>query len=106
MSALDLTKHCALCGQRLPYTHGFNFSDSRDRRDFEHRELLDEDGSIDIFEVRCKCEGRGNPGECGTCRACRIERIGCGCDGALDDGCFSCNPTKYERPACPGNGVM
>lgn len=38
--------------------------------------------------------------KCGKCDACELERIGCGCDGALDDGCFLCRPLKHTRPAC------
>lgn len=38
---------------------------------------------------------------CGDCHACELERIGCPCDGALDDGCFLCTPAKHARPACP-----
>jgi hypothetical protein len=37
---------------------------------------------------------------CGHCSSCWIETHGCGCDGALDDGCFNCNERK-PRPACP-----
>lgn len=40
-------------------------------------------------------------GRCGTCNACEIERIGCPCDGALDDGCFLCTPDRHARPPCP-----
>jgi hypothetical protein len=35
-----------------------------------------------------------------VCNACEIERIGCSCDGSLDDGCFFCKPEKHERPPC------
>lgn len=35
------------------------------------------------------------------CDSCYLERIGCGCDGAYDDGCFLCTPKKHDRPACP-----
>lgn len=42
-------------------------------------------------------------GKCGKCDSCELERIGCGCDGALDDGCFLCHPEKHERPPCPGS---
>lgn len=38
---------------------------------------------------------------CGKCNACEIERIGCGCDGSLDDGCFLCEPERHQRPTCP-----
>jgi len=38
---------------------------------------------------------------CGKCDSCQIERIGCGCDGAYDDGCFLCRPSLHERPPCP-----
>lgn len=34
------------------------------------------------------------------CNPCAIERHGCGCDGALDDGCFLCTPSRHKRPAC------
>lgn len=34
------------------------------------------------------------------CVWCRTERIGCGCDGALDDGCFHCTPHRHQRPPC------
>ena len=34
------------------------------------------------------------------CEACEIERIGCPCDGSLDDGCFLCTPEKHARPPC------
>jgi hypothetical protein len=37
----------------------------------------------------------------GLCNACAIERMGCGCDGALDDGCFLCSPDVHQRPPCP-----
>ena len=37
---------------------------------------------------------------CGQCWACGVERIGCGCDGAMDDGCFLCTPSRHERPPC------
>jgi hypothetical protein len=35
------------------------------------------------------------------CNSCEIERIGCGCDGAYDDGCFRCAPSRHVRPPCP-----
>lgn len=38
---------------------------------------------------------------CGKCDACEIERVGCPCDGALDDGCFLCTPDRHQRPPCP-----
>lgn len=38
---------------------------------------------------------------CGTCNSCEIERIGCACDGAYDNGCFHCTPEQHQRPACP-----
>lgn len=38
---------------------------------------------------------------CGTCRSCTIARIGCGCDGSFDDGCFLCSPERHVRPPCP-----
>lgn len=38
--------------------------------------------------------------QCGKCDACELERIGCGCDGALDDGCFLCRPGHHKRPPC------
>jgi hypothetical protein len=40
-------------------------------------------------------------GDIDRCRACKIEKIGCACDGAFDDGCFLCCPAKHERPECP-----
>lgn len=40
-------------------------------------------------------------GKCGRCSACELERIGCGCDGALDYGCFLCTPSRHPRPECP-----
>lgn len=40
-------------------------------------------------------------GRCGNCPACELERIGCGCDGALDEGCFLCTPNLHKRPPCP-----
>lgn len=42
-----------------------------------------------------------NVRRCGKCDACEIERIGCACDGAVDDGCFLCAPERHERPECP-----
>lgn len=42
---------------------------------------------------------------CGECCACETERIGCGCDGAVDDGCFLCTPETHARPACPTRGA-
>ena len=42
------------------------------------------------------------PKRCTDCNACRIEAIGCACDGALDgEGCFLCEPEKHARPPCP-----
>jgi histidinol dehydrogenase len=38
---------------------------------------------------------------CGECDACRIESIGCPCDGSFDDGCFLCTPQAHSRPPCP-----
>lgn len=35
------------------------------------------------------------------CGYCDVERLGCGCDGALDDGCFLCAPERHHRPSCP-----
>jgi hypothetical protein len=35
-----------------------------------------------------------------TCNPCEIERLGCGCDGAEDDGCFLCTPSQHKRPPC------
>lgn len=37
---------------------------------------------------------------CGRCPSCWIETHGCGCDGALDDGCFNCTEGR-PRPECP-----
>lgn len=37
---------------------------------------------------------------CGECWACQVERIGCACDGAMDDGCFLCTPARHKRPPC------
>ena len=34
------------------------------------------------------------------CSPCTLERIGCGCDGSMDDGCFICTPDRHERPVC------
>ncbi len=34
------------------------------------------------------------------CNPCSIELRGCGCDGALDDGCFLCSPATHKRPEC------
>lgn len=42
-------------------------------------------------ETRCGLTG---------CDPCTIERIGCGCDGSMDDGCFLCTPSQHARPAC------
>lgn len=44
--------------------------------------------------------------KCERCTACEIERIGCGCDGAYDDGCFLCRPQLHQRPACPWELVL
>lgn len=41
--------------------------------------------------------------KCGQCNSCQLEKIGCGCDGATDDGCFLCNPQKFKRPPCPSD---
>ena len=34
------------------------------------------------------------------CETCDTIRIGCGCDGAYDDGCFLCTPERQARPPC------
>lgn len=34
------------------------------------------------------------------CSTCITKRIGCGCDGALDDGCFLCTPECHVEPPC------
>lgn len=51
-----------------------------------------------------KFRGVKNPDDCRClnvdCNPCNIERSGCGCDGALDDGCFLCTPTAHKRPKC------
>lgn len=98
---MDLTKNCALCGAMLPYLHGLDLKHQGDRQWLENMLQSDAKGEIDILAERCVCEGRGKPGECGCCCACNVERHGCGCDGAYDDGCFNCNPETYARPACP-----
>lgn len=36
------------------------------------------------------------------CSVCELERIGCGCDGADDDGCWICTPDRHQRPPCKG----
>lgn len=34
------------------------------------------------------------------CNPCKLEVIGCGCDGSMDEGCFICTPKKFPRPEC------
>ncbi len=43
------------------------------------------------------------PKYCGTCDACELVKEGCGCDGALDDGCFLCSSDRHPRPPCPSD---
>lgn len=51
-------------------------------------------------QVAVQAQDDGIP-RCGKCNSCEIEKIGCGCDGAYDDGCFLCRPERHERPLCP-----
>ncbi len=56
------------------------------------------ESSVSRFDVlmepeKCRCLEK-------DCSPCSIERAGCGCDGAFDDGCFLCTPDKHERPVC------
>lgn len=41
------------------------------------------------------------PTKCNRCSPCNTERIGCGCDGSMDSGCFLCTPDAHKRPVCP-----
>lgn len=41
------------------------------------------------------------PTLCGSCNNCELERMGCPCDGSMDDGCFICTPDRHKRPPCP-----
>lgn len=100
-NALDLTKYCALCGALLPHLHGLDPADRRDRHTLLNLDVQDEGENIDLFAAFCVCEGRGKPGKCGHCTACRIERHGCACDGAYGTGCFNCTPKEHKRPPCP-----
>lgn len=34
------------------------------------------------------------------CSRCQTIRMGCPCDGALDDGCFHCTPDAHPDPGC------
>lgn len=41
------------------------------------------------------------PSRCSECGPCGTEKIGCPCDGSMDDGCFHCSPDIHPRPPCP-----
>lgn len=89
----------------------------RDQRIFEFASRA----GIELLHLRTCCPWhRKNPGpwnrseldflfdnladpekcRCLDCNTCSIERSGCGCDGAVDDGCFLCTPESHERPEC------
>lgn len=91
----DLTRYCGLCGAQLPKYEAGNTHFAVETS------VYDAD-----YTAPCLCESRTRRGKCYACTACRIERVGCGCDGAIDDGCFNCNPTKHVRPPCPGQVVQ
>ncbi len=47
--------------------------------------------------VRIAMTNTTNENECQTCR---LERMGCACDGSFDAGCWLCTPGTFERPEC------
>lgn len=100
---IDLTKFCALCGgelRQLSTCPAFGSS-----QDVEQAVLYFRDGPrhrwLNTEFKPCTCTSRTDRGKCGDCKACNVERHGCACDGAYDDGCFKCAPERYTRPPCP-----
>lgn len=63
------------------------------------------DERIREFSAQCGIElvDMTLPTQCGDddCSECTLDRIGCGCDGSFDDGCYRCTPSRHTRPACP-----
>ena len=66
------------------------------------------DERIKKFSEECGIEltDMTPPTRCGECDSCGIEKIGCACDGSMDDGCFLCTPDRHVRPPCPDDLLL